>query len=286
VASGAALSALVGDEELARAHVAALKRAIDGGVAFSVAPPILLPRVLGACLRVTKEYESAQTTLSQAMDIADTAGALPERGLVAFEQARLLHIRGGRSDEVNVAVQAAARAFSELGLLGPLMDLRAFCAEVGAARVGPGLEVRDDVEGTEREVLGQLADGASLDQIAERLLLSPRTIERHLARLSRRLGIETSAEAKEFLLGGTASNGRFERSPDSRLRELTARELEVLALISEGRTNRQIADQLIISPHTAIRHVANILGKTGVANRTEAARLFPPVDPTAAATPR
>jgi DNA-binding CsgD family transcriptional regulator len=52
---------------------------------------------------------------------------------------------------------------------------------------------------------------------------------------------------------------------------LTVRELEVLALVAEGCTNRQIADALFISVKTASVHVSNILGKLGVANRGEAA---------------
>ena len=52
---------------------------------------------------------------------------------------------------------------------------------------------------------------------------------------------------------------------------LTRREAEVLALLAEGRTNRQIADTLFISESTASVHVSNILGKLGVSGRTEAA---------------
>jgi ATP/maltotriose-dependent transcriptional regulator MalT len=52
---------------------------------------------------------------------------------------------------------------------------------------------------------------------------------------------------------------------------LTAREQEVLDLLTAGRTNRQIADELFISAKTASVHVSNILAKLGVANRGEAA---------------
>jgi LuxR family transcriptional regulator, maltose regulon positive regulatory protein len=52
---------------------------------------------------------------------------------------------------------------------------------------------------------------------------------------------------------------------------LSMRELEVLHLMAEGASNTEIAERLIISPHTAKRHVANILGKLGAATRTEAA---------------
>lgn len=52
---------------------------------------------------------------------------------------------------------------------------------------------------------------------------------------------------------------------------LTKREIEVLRLIAGGRTNQEIADELVISLNTVIRHVSNIFAKTGVANRAEAA---------------
>jgi DNA-binding NarL/FixJ family response regulator len=54
---------------------------------------------------------------------------------------------------------------------------------------------------------------------------------------------------------------------------LTAREREVLGLLVEGRTNRQIGRQLYISEKTVSVHVSNILAKLGVGSRTEAAAL-------------
>lgn len=52
---------------------------------------------------------------------------------------------------------------------------------------------------------------------------------------------------------------------------LTKREREVLRLLSLGRSNRQIGEELHASPHTIANHVRAILAKTGAANRTEAA---------------
>jgi DNA-binding CsgD family transcriptional regulator len=52
---------------------------------------------------------------------------------------------------------------------------------------------------------------------------------------------------------------------------LTERELEVLRLVAAGRSNRDIAAELFISPKTASVHVSNILGKLGVSSRGEAA---------------
>jgi DNA-binding CsgD family transcriptional regulator/tetratricopeptide (TPR) repeat protein len=54
---------------------------------------------------------------------------------------------------------------------------------------------------------------------------------------------------------------------------LTQREAEVLALVAEGRTNRQIGQALFITPKTASIHVSRILAKLGVAGRGEAAAI-------------
>ncbi len=54
---------------------------------------------------------------------------------------------------------------------------------------------------------------------------------------------------------------------------LTRRELEVLPLVAAGLTNKRIAELLFISENTAGVHVSNILGKLGVATRTEAAAI-------------
>jgi DNA-binding NarL/FixJ family response regulator len=52
---------------------------------------------------------------------------------------------------------------------------------------------------------------------------------------------------------------------------LTARELEVLALLMEGMRNAQIAERLALSPKTVDHHVSSILSKLDVSNRGEAA---------------
>jgi NarL family two-component system response regulator LiaR len=51
---------------------------------------------------------------------------------------------------------------------------------------------------------------------------------------------------------------------------LTARELEVLALVAEGRRNQEIADVLTLSHRTVERHLENIYAKMAVDTRTEA----------------
>jgi DNA-binding NarL/FixJ family response regulator len=51
---------------------------------------------------------------------------------------------------------------------------------------------------------------------------------------------------------------------------LSSREIEVLRLVSAGKSNQEIAAELVISINTVRRHVSNIFDKTGAANRAQA----------------
>ena len=66
---------------------------------------------------------------------------------------------------------------------------------------------------------------------------------------------------------------RFQTAPDAQLQqlELTPREIEVLALLGDGLTNREIGGELFISDKTASVHVSRILSKLAVPNRAAAA---------------
>jgi DNA-binding NarL/FixJ family response regulator len=52
---------------------------------------------------------------------------------------------------------------------------------------------------------------------------------------------------------------------------LSTREMDVLRLIVDGRSNQEIGEALFISPHTVANHVASIFNKLGVDSRTAAA---------------
>jgi DNA-binding CsgD family transcriptional regulator len=70
-------------------------------------------------------------------------------------------------------------------------------------------------------------------------------------------------EAPDAVLGDPRRDVR----PDS---ALTRRELEVLALLAEGESNKAIARRLGISPHTAKFHVGSLIDKLDATGRTEA----------------
>ncbi len=69
---------------------------------------------------------------------------------------------------------------------------------------------------------------------------------------------------------GLAQTAREEREqPGARPGGLTDREIEVVRLVAKGRSDRQIGDELYVSPRTVNAHIRNILGKTECGNRTE-----------------
>jgi DNA-binding CsgD family transcriptional regulator len=59
--------------------------------------------------------------------------------------------------------------------------------------------------------------------------------------------------------------------PNGMVTKLSSREREVLELVARGKTNAEIADELVVAPATASRHVHNILNKLGMSRRAEVA---------------
>ncbi len=89
---------------------------------------------------------------------------------------------------------------------------------------------------------------------------------------AQRMGAKPLIE--ELATIGTQRSGRARSGNGPHgLTSLTDRERDVLALLVDGRTNRQIAAQLFISDKTASVHVSNILAKLGVRSRGEAAAM-------------
>ena len=95
-----------------------------------------------------------------------------------------------------------------------------------------------------------------------------------LARALRDLGDDGTAELEQDVADQTFARLLADKpSTESSTNEhqLSERELEVLVLVAEGRTNRDVATTLFISEKTVARHVSNIFVKLGVTSRTAAA---------------
>lgn len=110
------------------------------------------------------------------------------------------------------------------------------------------------------ETLSLVPDAVTVVEIAGAfgmvaLLLSTRTRER-------------SGSVAELVGGAAAFPLR-----ELRTSALTVRELQVVKLLAEGRSNADISQELILSPRTVHSHVSNALRKTGCSNRTELAVL-------------
>jgi DNA-binding CsgD family transcriptional regulator/tetratricopeptide (TPR) repeat protein len=151
-----------------------------------------------------------------------------------------------RAGEISVSPEGAAEPFA-LQMAGDWRGAAAAWEEIGCPyEVAVALADGDDPDALRRAltILGELGAAPMADRVAARL---------------RSLGVRDLPR-------------RPSRATVDNPGGLTARQLEVLALLVEGRTNPEIAASLHISPKTAGHHVSAILTKLGVNDRHAAAR--------------
>ena len=89
------------------------------------------------------------------------------------------------------------------------------------------------------------------------------------------LALQTAVNAGDIdgalrYFADAARRGRAVSGTEGELMGLSPRENDVLAMLADGLTDREIANALTISPRTVETHVSNILHKLGVRNRAEA----------------
>ncbi len=237
--------------------------------------------------RILAEAEAAVARAG--LEGAGAAGREPTASLAA---ARAFHARLEGRDDPALWADLAER-WRHLG--DPYREARARWRQteaiLAAAVAGPaaGTRVRTDAREARADARGPL-----LQAVALAMGLRARPLLRELRELGRRAMITLPAEV-DVLLDEPAPAPVGPRAsvapgpvPDATVRAagamtprpsapggdtfgLSRRELEVLALIAQGRTNREIGDRLFISQKTVGVHVGNILSKLGVSGRVEAA---------------
>ena len=184
------------------------------------------------------EAELAQGRTDVALEVAEHLAELGATQRCAIATARAARLEGRAreaTDDARAQLGTALAAFTRLGMPMEAALTRLLLAE------------------SLREVAPQVAvDEARVSLTAFEALGAAHDADR-AAGLLRDLGVSAS------------------RAGPKGLQPLTNREQEVLGLLGEGLTNADIADRLYISPRTAEQHVARVLAKLGLNNRTEAA---------------
>jgi DNA-binding CsgD family transcriptional regulator/tetratricopeptide (TPR) repeat protein len=209
------------------------------------------------------ELARARRDPARADRAAETAAQYAQKAAAFASEAPGQDVYGGRLGANAAIAEAEARRAAGTG------DTTAWQAATDAVAATSDVWLK-------AYALYRLAE-ASLGTTAGRRAAEPVLREAHAE--ATRLGaiplagwIEALARRARVPLAGPVPTGEVpEPLAESDDAGLTGREREVLALVAEGYTNRRIAETLFISESTAGVHVSNILGKLGVASRTEAA---------------
>jgi DNA-binding NarL/FixJ family response regulator len=249
----------------------------------------------GEVHRLRGELEAAEGAYRE----ASRCGCEPQPGLA------LLRLAQGKAEAASAAIRRAVteatRPLKRVGLLPAYVEIMLAIGEVQRAR-GACRELEEIAERQASDVLGAIAAHArgaialAEADAANALATLRRALEvwselpapYEVARVRLLIGsacrmlgdedtatLELDAAREMFAELGAASDliaiGSSEHpSADADLHGLTAREAEVLCLVATGRSNREIAAELVISEHTVARHVQNIFAKLGVSSRTSA----------------
>jgi DNA-binding CsgD family transcriptional regulator len=220
--------------------------------------------------------EANRAALGRAIADHSAVGSAVEFGEQLFAVATRAITEGkGRAGTPGVEARAwYARVLAERSRLIGENDPELWQAAVDGFRFGEESDVYEMARGrwrlSEALMLAGRRDEAVVQwrlaaEVAGRLGAAP--LLQGLEDLRRRARLTAAAPETE---AGTGDTVTVPAVPDG---GLTPRELEVLRLVAEGRTNRQIGAALFISDKTASVHVSNLMAKLGAASRTEAAAL-------------
>ncbi|TDC42439.1 helix-turn-helix transcriptional regulator [Micromonospora sp. KC213] len=286
---GAALYALRAEIALARGETGAVREQMS--LARTLLSPVSHPgptalavtRLEAEIALVENRIDDARAAITAALPTATGTGlALHAWPLVTIGVRIETHARmrarvNSRSDTGGGAVDALRAVADQLPTHTPLFRAYAaqFAAEIGVpATSWPDVVADWDAVGSPypaaraRLRAAEAALGVGDRRAARRWLLAAVEQADHL-------GAETLSEQVRLLARSSKLPLDAQAEPRTRPGDLerfglTDREVEVLHLVAEGRSNRQIGEQLFISAKTVSVHVSNILTKLGVNSRGEA----------------
>jgi len=237
----------------------------------------IMPLVTVALIRARRGDRSVQSLLDEAL-AASGAGDLFRSGIVWAARAEVAWLAGDDDTalaEAQRGLNAAAGRQADPWIVGHLLRWAHLAGgQLDTARATESVTpYRFEVNGDWRSAVAEWTRrDCPYDAAVAQLAGDVTAVEAALTTF-RRLGARAAARrAQQRLttLRGPARRGRRSDTlsdPDG----LTRREREVLTLIAAGHSDAEIAIKLSISPKTAGHHVAAILAKLGVENRTQAA---------------
>ena len=144
--------------------------------------------VAGELAEYTGDHDEARRALEDALDLFAESAAPYEAGLARLGLARTLAALG-RSNAADAEARAARELFARLGAARDVARIEARSRE--ASGVG-------ELTPREREVLALVAQGLSDAEIAERLVLSPHTVHRHVGNVRAKLRLPSRAAAVAY----------------------------------------------------------------------------------------
>jgi predicted ATPase/DNA-binding CsgD family transcriptional regulator len=258
---------------------------------------------LGDLARLRGDHGEARRHYTEALPVLREVSARPEiarclagLGRIAMEQGELALARDQLAESLRLSHESGSR-------IGIARGLRAFAAL--AAREGRPAEALQLAAAVNALYAAAGLPPLAVEQTQRYLDAAASLGEPEVGRLRASGSCLTSSDAVKLALGATADNAAGRHLPgatadiaagrdlpgataDSAAARhlpgatgqdlsalpqcgLTPREHEVVVLIAAGRSNKEIAEELFISPATAARHVANIFAKLGYTSRSQVA---------------
>ena len=195
---------------------------------------------------------------------------LVRKGIASVLQQRFPDAEVFEAEGADAAVETLKDASVDVALVDVRMPTR------------DGLELLKEIKGTwpavrvimltsfdhSRYVKAALAEGADGYMLKDS---SPEDLDQAIRVAMAGGGNVLSARAMRALFESEGDSGEEDGRGHRRPENLTPRELDILALLAEGRSNREISRHLFLSEQTVKAHLAAVFRKLGVTNRTQAA---------------